>query len=179
VGEPVRSRMVTILWLHCWNRKGCQTCVLGYKFHYESMCISTSKAFALAYLHERLCIQVQQTAALYSDCLLTWSNCFGAKQEARSMIWRNDDLSEALWAQRELSSPNIERFVNVVSISSLSHANVLTVHAAEISRPISQIGIYLRKFSKGSDYIRTVCSNPFVNLPLRAKFQAQHSHLVL
>ena len=52
--------------------------------------------------------------------------------------------------------------------------HVLTEHAAEISRPISQIGIYLRDFSKGSDYIRTVCSNPFVNLPLRAKFQAQH-----
>ena len=86
------------------------------------MCISTPKAFALAYLHRRLCIQVQQVAALYSDSLLTWSICFGAKQEARSMIWRNDDLSEALWVQCELPSPNIEGFVNVVSISSLSHA---------------------------------------------------------
>jgi len=47
-------------------------------------------------------------------------------------------------------------------------SHVLTEHAAEISRPISQIGIYLRHFPKGSDYIRTVCSNPFVNLSLRA-----------
>ena len=56
--------------------------------------------------------------------------------------------------------------------------HVLTEHAAEISRPISQIGIYPSHFPKGSDYIRTVCSNTSVNLSLRAKFQGQHSHLV-
>ena len=66
------------------------------------------------------------------------------------MIWRNDDLSGGLWAWCELSLPNIGGFVNVISISSSSHAT----YWPSIPRKFlvrlwnSQIGICLSHFLK-------------------------------